>query len=412
MAVTATDLNALRKEIYSDKVVNAIPASQIVCKDYPFKEAKSIGDKFIQPVKMSHEHGFTYSNEDSVAFDLNAAVPAIFKEAQVDGSTVVLRSALSHVQLAKLDNSKKGFMTAPAALMEDMNQSMWKRVEIACIYGRAVKGLGEIESVSAIVSNVQTVVLTAASFAPGIWSGAEGARLDSYASASKVNTQDMNIKSVDLKTRSITLNLDATEGGTLAAAQGIFWKGAYGVEPIGLDAIANNTGSLFGIDASLYSLWKSSVTTSVGAITLAKILSLVDDAINKGLEGDVNVYIPSKAFTALSNEQAALRSLDQSYNSNQAVNGFKGLKFLHQSGVLNVKPSIYVKQGDVFIAPVEGGSRIGAIDVTFKTPGMEEEKMFHTLENAAGVGIRCLTHQALFFERPGLISKGEGVTYS
>lgn len=412
MAVTATDLNALAKEIYAPEVINAIPESMLFCKDYKFKEAASTGDKFVQPVKMSHEHGFTYSSDQTDAFDLNAAVPAIFKEAQVDGSAMVLRSVLSYVQLAKLNNSKKSFMTAPSALIEDMNQSTWKRIEIAAFYGRSAGGLGIVEAVDVTVPAAPIVTITAASFAPGIWAGSENALIDVYTADTKQNTLDVKISSASIKDRKLTLALSAGETGDVVAGDIIFWKGAKESEPIGLDKIVNNTGSLYGIDASAYSMWKSSITSSVGALSLKAILELVDDAINKGLEGDVNVYIPSKAFTALSSEQAALRKFDASYKSDKGQNGFKGLTFWHQSGELRIKPSIYVKQGDVFICPVEGGHRIGASDVTFNTPGMNEEKMFHQLESNAGVGIRCFTHQSVFFEKPAHLSKGEGVTYS
>ena len=139
---------------------------------------------------------------------------------------------------------------------------------------------------------------------------------------------------------------------------------------------------------------------------------MVDEAIDKGLEGDVKVYIPSIAYTELSDTQSGLRSYDKSYSNSEAVNGFRGLKFWHQSGMLTIKPSIYVKQGDIFVCPVKGGHRIGASDVTFNTPGMEEEKLFHQLESSAGVGLRCFSHQAMFFEKPAHLSKAEGVTYS
>ncbi len=412
MAVTATDLNALAKEVYSDKVVNLIPENMRVCKDYKFKEAKSVGDKFIQPTKMTHEHGFTYSTEDSVAFSLNAAVPAIFKEAQVDGSSIVLRSALSYVQLARLDNKAKSFMTAPSALLEDMNQSMYKRIEVSAIYGRSTTGLGVIASVGGETANQEDLTFTDASWAPGIWAGSEGAYVDWVTSAGvKDNTYDVKIVSVDIATKTITVEYDASESTNPVATDYIVWKGALDVEPIGIDRIVNNTGTLYGIDASAYSLWKSTVTTSVGALTLAGILEIVDTAINKGLEGDVNVYMPARAFTALSNEQSALRRFDGSY-SKEGKASFKGLQFYHQSGMLSIKPSIYVKEGDVFVCPVEGGNRIGASDVTFNTPGMKDEKLFHQLEESAGVGIRCFSHQAVFFDKPAHLAKGEGVTYS
>jgi len=413
MAVTATNLNSLAKEIYGDEVINLIPESMLMCKDYKFREAKSTGDNFIQPCKMTHEHGFTYSSEEADAFALNAAVPAIFKDAQVDGSSIVLRSALSYVQLAKLDNSKKGFMSAPSALLEDMNQSMWKRLEIAAFYGRSSTGIGVVSSVGSITSNAQDVIITQATFAPGFWTGSEGAYIDFYSDFSagtKRNSNDISINSATITDRTINIQLNASETGTIATGDVIVWKGAYNTEPIGLDKIVNNTGTLYNIDAGTYSLWQSSINSSVGAMTLADILETIDLAVNKGLEGDCNVYIPTIAYTPLSNEQSALRRHGDKIK--EANNGFTGLQFFHQTGVVNVKPSIYVKQGEFFVCPVVGGHRIGASDVTFKTPGMPDEELFHQLESSAGVGLRCFSHQAVFFEKPAHLAKGTGVTYS
>lgn len=424
MAVDATNLNALQKQIYADKVVNLIPDDTTLCKDYAFRSAASTGNQFVQPVKMSHESGFTYSNDDYQAFALNAEVPAVFKDALVNGSSIVLRSALGYVQLARLDNSKKGFMGAPAALIEDMNQSMWKRLEIAGFYGQSAGGLATL---SAAASMATTMVLTisATTLAPGMWAGSEGSQIDLFtAGLLKRNISPVVIKSADVAAGTLSCTVSAADvsGAVFAATDIIVWKGAFGeiatgaaatpIEPVGLDKIINNNGTLYGIDASVYSLWKSSVKTSVGALTIKAILQTIDLAVAKGLKGDVNVYIPSKAFQSLSTVEMTYRRYDQSYEPKKAVAGVQALEFNHQMGRLFIKPSIYVKAGDFFVTPVEGGYRIGASDVTFNTPGYSNKDMFLQLTGEAGVGIRCFSHQAFFFEKPAHLAKGEGVTYS
>lgn len=413
MAINATDLNALAKEIYSDKgVLNLIPDGIILAKDYKFKSAASTGDYFVQPVKMTHESGFTYAN-DNTAFALNDAVPAIFKDAQVDGAAVVLKSALSYLQMARLDNSKKAFAQAPATLIEDMNQAMWKRLEIAMFYGRSAGGLATLGTVGAEDGNhVVNAPITPATFAPGIWAGSEGSLVDLIRSGSKVNSHDMSIKAVTISATapSIDIQMNASESATPTAGDVLVWKGALGVEPVGLDRIVTNTGSLFNIDAAVYSLWKANTVAVSAAISLDKILEVVDSAVSKGLKGDVNVYICATKFRILSATDAGLRRFNSSEDNKNAVKGSESISFFHQTGKLFIKPSLHVKQADMFVVPVEGGYRIGASDVTFNTPGMEGEKLFHQLESNAGVGLRAFTHQGLFFEKPAHLAKGTGIS--
>lgn len=424
--MTATNLNAYAKEIYADKPINLIPEDLQLVKDYKFKEAASTGDKFIQPVKLSHESGFTYSIDDNDAFALNDAVPAVFKDAQVDGSSIVLSSVLSMVQLAKLDNSKKGFMKAPAALLEDMNQSMWKRLEVACFYGRSSKGIGEVDSNVQVSGDVYDITLKVASVAPGIWAGSEGSYIDIFYNDSgtlKRRTKlPVLISKVSLgSTNVLRVTYNAAEDQEASVVQGdfIFWSGAMGsqapaaaavpTEPCGLDKIVTNTGTLFNIDASTYSLWKGNSFTVNGALSYEKLLEAADFAVGKGLSGDINVYIPSKAFMQLAKTEATYRRYAEAPTN--AENGVSSLTFNYQAGKMKVKPSIHVKNSEAFIVPVNGGYRIGASDVTFTLPGYSDD-MFVQLQSNAGVGLRAFSHQGLFFEAPAKIVKIDAITYA
>jgi len=68
--------------------------------------------------------------------------------------------------------------------------------------------------------------------------------------------------------------------------------------------------------------------------------------------------------------------------------------------VVEVIPSIYVKEGYAYVLATEDWIRVGATDITFKRPGYEGE-FFRELNDHAGYELRCYTDQALFCSRPG-----------
>ena len=82
----------------------------------------------------------------------------------------------------------------------------------------------------------------------------------------------------------------------------------------------------------------------------------------------------------------------------------------YQGGVINVKPSIYVKEGEGYLLPMGVAKRIGAQDVSFRTPGFDKDHIFHRMQDNLGYAVRCYTHQALFVEKPAQCVKLTGIT--
>jgi uncharacterized protein YmfQ (DUF2313 family) len=70
-------------------------------------------------------------------------------------------------------------------------------------------------------------------------------------------------------------------------------------------------------------------------------------------------------------------------------------------------PHNIVKAGEAFIFPPKRCKRIGAQEVSFKTPGREDE-IFLQLANNAGFELRVYTYQALFIEAPAKCVKISG----
>ena len=140
---TTTDLSGLFKEVYGESVVSLVPESALIVKEIPFvAREKQLGNKYHQPVIVQMEHGVTYAGADAGAFTLNNAISMKTQDAQVQGAQMVLRSTLDYESAARASGSKSAFMDATQLQVENMLQSLTKRLELSLIYGAAATGLG------------------------------------------------------------------------------------------------------------------------------------------------------------------------------------------------------------------------------------------------------------------------------
>lgn len=272
-----------------------------------------------------------------------------------------------------------------------MLRSLTKKLEIEILYGQA--GYGSISSVSG-----NTVTIATSEWASGIWSGAEKMPVDFYSSTGTLRGS-ANVTAVSLS--NLTVTVDTLPGGVVAT-DSIYFKGAFGNEAIGIHNMLLQTGTLFGISQTAYSLFAGNVY-SVGASSLS--FSHLEHAIAlgvaKGLEGDVTVMCNPTTWADLLTEQAALRRTDSSYSTAEVENGSKTIKFYGQNGIVSIEPSIFVKQGYAYILAVDEFTRMGSSDVSFKIPGMGENEYIRQLEGAAAVEMRLWTDQAVFTSAPG-----------
>lgn len=386
-----TSLNGLFKEVYADKLENLIPDGVRLYKDVKFvSRDKTLGNLYHQPVVLGLEHGVTFSTGGD-AFTLEPAISGTIKDAQVQGTQLVLRSILSYTAAARsVGGGVKAFEDATKFLVGNMLRSMARTLEVELFYGQS--GIGTIAS---IASN--TITVTTAQWAPGVWAGAEGKKLE-FRTPGGTSHGSAFVTAVDMDLQTVTVDLIP---GAAVATDVIYTYGAYGNEFAGIHKILSNTGSLFNIDASVYNLWKGNTYDAGGAaLSLTKITSAISRAVEKGLDQDVMVLVNPRTWSNLMTDQAALRRYDGSYKSSELENGTQMIKFYGQNGIVEIVPSIFVKQGFAYILVMDELSRIGSVDVTFKRPGQGDE-FFRDLENAAGYELRAFTDQCLFASAPG-----------
>lgn len=387
-------LNANFKEVYADKIKNLIPEGLKLYNRIKFASRdKQAGNLYHQPVILGQEHGVTFAASDDDAFSLNAPVVGAIKDATVRGNPIVLRSVLGMVAAQRAaQGSKQAFEDATKFLIANMLRSITKKLEIELFYGQM--GYGTVASTAGNV-----ITITTAEWAPGIWAGAEKMPIEIRSADGTVSRGETAIAAVDFDNKQVTV--DAMPAGVVATD--VIWhKGAYGNEFAGVHKIITNTGTLFNISASQYSLWKgNSYSAANGALSLAKVEKAVVRAVEKGLEGDVTCFVSLKGWTDLLTEQTALRSFDQSYSASVIENGGKTIKFYGvNGGTIAIEPSTYVKEGYAFILFLDDFMRIGSTDVTFKSP-IGDEEYFVPMQESHGYQLRCSSDQALFTMSPG-----------
>ena len=255
----------------------------------------------------------------------------------------------------------------------------------------------------------------------GLWAGKVGAELQLYKDddstlISSGADSDFSITTVDPQYKRIKLTGTSTGVTAIMALvkadydSGIrsYFYNSKSKDFLGIDKIITTSGTLFGIDNSVYSLFKGNEVTTSGAITLAKIISATENAVAQGLMEDVCAYVPVGQWNALASTEAGLRRYDGSYKNAKAENGFQAISFYGANGMIELEPHPILKAGEIFIIPKKQFIRVGATDVTFQTPGMDSTEIFLQLPSNAGYEVRAYADQALLCMAPAKCTKLTG----
>lgn len=413
-ATSTTDLNGLFKMAYADQIQNLIPDESLLTRAIKFQGRDYLlGNQYNQPVIVRSEQGFTYSRPNNGTFTLNPASSMKTQNAIVDGFIILEQSGISYEAVARSDNVNS-FRNAVDLVMGDAMESFGRRLEISLLYGQSPTGIGGITTATTASSTSATISFATGQWSAGLWTPLEGAGLDVYNSGgTALNTNGaVTVASIDVVAKTITVSgasadITAIVGGVGAGSYLRFYSaGTNGAdEAVGLDKIMLNTGTLFGIDAATYSLWKANTYSVGGALTLAKIQAGVAVAAARGLSEDVEVYVNPSVWQELSTEQVAYRMLDSSYSAKKVVNGFEALEFHSQNGKLSVLAHKYVKEGEAFLLPTKRAVRIGSSDVSFNIPGTDNGQIFIQNPTTAGFTFRIFSQQSLLVTRPAVCIK-------
>ncbi len=408
-ADTFTVLSANFKEVYGD-LHNLIPDTAKLMKLMPYKSKAKIGNEFVEAVKLTHEHGVTYSSSDNnsgALVTLSTPIPLTLLDAKVTSSAMLLRAQIGYDAFARAEGGDKvAFKDASELVVEDLLESITKRLEVCLLYGSSATGIGGIPQTGSEDdgSGNLTVILNAAQWATGIWVGSENALVDVYHSSTKLNSSaPMKIVSINPDTYTIVMQETDAPTNTSAAAIDaytdsnadafIVFTGSFGNEMTGLDAACLSNTTLWNIDSSAYALWHANVYDAGSAnLTMGKLQSAIQKAVQKGLDGDVSVVMNPATWATLNTDLAALRRFVE--DSTEGELGVESIKYMYAGGKMDVIAYNLCKEGECFIMPKKGVNRIGAADIGFKLPGGDNG--FLHVPDRMGYEFRLFSSQAFF----------------
>lgn len=414
---TTTTLEGIFKRVYDNKVRYIYPNGVRVIKDIPFRGGdKRPGESYNAAITLVFENGFTYQPPAAGVEQLEEAAAGQTKRANVDGFGIILRSQVDYESIAKASTSgPRAFIQSTKHIVANMANSFRKRQEIEALYGQ--EGLGIVQA-----TTTTTMVISADEWAPGVWAGAEGAKIEVFSADLTTERTDTDgffiISSVNFDTRTITVTLAEVISASVVAGDRIFWKNALIAGPtqrsaIGIHAILTQTsGSLFGIDPSAFTLWLANQEDAGGAaLTMDVVQAGVSRLVEKGGgEGRLCLYLSTKTWVDLIGDLAALRRYQKGDGNAKYEAGAEAITFWTQSGPVEIKPSIYVKGQFGYLLDLGGWSRIGAQDFAFGDPA--ERQVFHRLESQSGYDARAYANQGIFSDSVGHNTLISGITNS
>jgi len=418
---TISTLDGLFKEVYGSSVVNLLPDFAILSRKVPFKPSERIGEGWAIPVKLQHEHGFTYGASGDGAFTLLASVAGKIGKAIVNSAQIVLKSQMDYESAFKASSGgKQAFMDASQAMVENMMESFAKRQELAFLYGGTE--LAKIAS-NTVSTTTLTATINSSDWAAGMWVGQVNCPYDIVYNGNNTvitTTTAVTLQSVNIAARELVFSgteddfseiKPATDGEARLVFRGAMGSGSGGSqkESNGIDLILSNSDVLYNLNAAVYELWRSTSYDVAGSLSMDKVLEAASKATSLGLKEDVLLLVSPDSWTDLNKDLSALRRHDSSYSSDSLKNGTEGIEYHGVSGKIEMIAHPFVKDGDGFLLPIKRCKRVGSTDITFKRPG-NPNSFYREIDAAAGFELRAYSDQQFFVEAPGMAVKLVGIS--
>jgi hypothetical protein len=424
---TKTTLDGLMKDVYSsEKLESMTPDFAILKKLIKFDSANKIGRDFVKSVALTREHGFSYG--ESLTNQLQDIISQNVDDVKVRGADFTLRAGWTYSVAHSMASNKAAFIDQTAHKFMSMMESAAFRLEAQMIHGsKGILVTDTEQDTVAAVSNTKYVIIpiNPLYWSDAIASGLENANVSLYlvSDNSTANARagignvanKFSVSAVDLTAKTITVECyDGTAATNLASdvetyAYYVKFFGAHGNEMVGLSSIVSNTGSLFGVDAAVYSAWKGN-TIAVGSanLTLKKILLGVGKAVGRGLMEKAVVLVNPQTFATMANDEAALRQ----YVAKTVVGdrGVNAITYVGSNGPIEVISHPLVHESEAIAFPVGKASRIGSTDLTFGRPGSDE--ILFDMQSYGGIEARLFSSQALFLPAPAHGVKFTGISNS
>lgn len=391
-------------------LVNVVAPEKSIAKAIPFRKEMKLGERYEFTIRFGLEQGITRANTHT-ASDLNPAADAIREKAFLQGSEIAGTAEFSYGDMARLSATKgdsdEAYDQAVGTKILDLSDGLSQHLDMDLLYGCGTSGLANIGVVFGVpvasVGGVVTINLTRASFIRGFWTDALGAKLDAYTAAGvKVNaTTVLTVTGVDVSRCRVTLSGLQAETNAIVATDVLHFQGARTQSMVGIQAILENSTTLFNIDASARPGWRAVNYAVGGPLTFDKVMEGLSLVADNGNTDGVDLWVTPAQWNDLMTDEAALRRHLGDEGNGKVKTGYQELEFFGACGTVTIKTYRYMKQGIAVALPKHGVHRIGSTDITFSLPGSKGNEFFYQeLANKLGASIRGYTDQAVVLEQP------------
>ena len=369
MSINTSILDGLTRTVFGNKIGKSLPSGLHFMGKLKFKHSKKISNEFAAPVVLTMDHSVTYGgaysdvDDDISVYELNDPILPVIKQAKIRSPQYSSQAILPTAAVEGIDGAnERAFEEATRLYFKMLNDGLMMRLELSMMYGD--KGIAKASSVhGTVASNATSITLTLdkAETSIGILSILERAKVDLYDGSTKVKDATTSgvftVSSIDTANYRITLKgaaKDVTALNTTVATKSkkpiILFQGQKGKDCTGIQQIISNSGTLFGINSSSYSVWKGNTYSADSeALTQAKIISALDIAIARGLDGDVEVILNTKTWTQVMKNLASSSLLQEIYKADKVEYGHRLMRLYSQNGTISVTAHRFMKEGYAFI---------------------------------------------------------------
>ncbi len=413
-SVSSASVINLFKQVYGD-LTDLTPNDQHLSRLIPFSQKQKVGESYIEAVVLTSETGITMSASTS-AFTLNDPRAGVVAQSTVVPYITVLASIVPWGVISRsAGGGVRSFYDATKFIVRNNLKSHEKFQEIIRLYGQSDDLLGYVSyftgtyrgssftagagtlsnGVTFITGGVTTtpdsdgyyyILLAPGSFASGIWVAMEGVKVQEVTSAGVIVASG-TLKGVNSELGYIKVDFVPTAASSVGGGSSIqsnyrlcFEGMADDNDYVGVNKIlSTQSGNLFGIDTSNYSLWQGSILDLDydAPLTLGAVQQGVANMVNKsGMEGDLTCFLNPRSWATLCNNDAGLRMYDQSYKPKMDEAGWEQITYYSQNGKITFIPHRMVKEAEAYCLFLPVWSRSGSAEVSFIVPGMPHEIIF------------------------------------
>lgn len=405
------------KTVYGD-FTDPHPMEDSLTADLKFvpKESRN-GRTYEIPVEVSKEHGQT-ADVSGDSFAINPARGSVMKSASVDGATLLFNGRIPYDAMLRTRNGtgnkrqgnafKDAFEHKTKGVMEQGEFYNEVALHYGCGTAAAIADDIGVITGTPTGTNIGTgsgmiASISLATWAPGVWARMTNALVDIYQSnGSTLVASDVVVSSVnpdyDTTASPPAPNVTFYKSGssaTLASGYRIVPKGWQGNSCIGLISILQNQGTIFGLNAAQYPIWRPvRYTNASGGMTRAKLMAIAARMFPNGVRQGLTFRFSAPTFADLAEETETQHRFNDEYGEVRKI-GANKLIYRSPCGPLTVKLDSMMKYGQGVGYGTEAKAvRVGSSPLTFRGKG--DEWFFLELPSNAGSEIRCMSNQAPF----------------